>query len=405
MSRIVVVGAGFAGVWAALAARRVISENEADDQVEVTVVSPHSEMVIRPRLYQSSPDRHRVPLGGLFGPVGVHQVRGLVVGVDLASKTIEITQEHAQRRTLAWDRLVLASGSQIRPVPVAGGGQVHDVDSIGGALRLEAHLEDLSRHDAAARWTAVVVGSGFTGLEVATELLSRLRQLARAGSGGEPRVVLLEQQQELAPSLGPGPRDAIFQQLSEAGVEVHLGDTLRSYDGTNARLGSGTRISAATVVWTVGMAANPLTAQLPGPRDELGRLEVDDHLRMRTAPHVFVAGDTAAARADETHIVTQSCQFAIPMGKTAGWNAASELLGLTNGVVPFRPAPYVTCVDLGDGGAVLTTGWERTVQLVGLDAKEVKASINEMIRPAVDDPVELMVQASPLWSPEGLALA
>lgn len=80
----------------------------------------------------------------------------------------------------------------------------------------------------------------------------------------------------------------------------------------------------------------------------------------------------------------QCCQHAVPQGKFAGLNVASDLLGLEP--VSFAPDPYVTCLDLGPHGAVFGTGWDREVQLTGTEAKELKSDINALwIYPPVDD--------------------
>ena len=80
----------------------------------------------------------------------------------------------------------------------------------------------------------------------------------------------------------------------------------------------------------------------------------------------------------------QSCQHAVPQGKFVGVNVASDLLDRPQ--VPFAPDPYVTCLDLGSYGAVLTTGWDRTVQQTREEAESLKRSINaEWIYPPVDD--------------------
>jgi NADH:quinone reductase (non-electrogenic) len=75
------------------------------------------------------------------------------------------------------------------------------------------------------------------------------------------------------------------------------------------------------------MGANPLTAQLGVERDRLGRVPVDDHLRVSGVSDVFAAGDVAAARMDDKHLSVMSCQHGLLMGRIAGYNVVSELLG------------------------------------------------------------------------------
>ncbi len=140
------------------------------------------------------------------------------------------------------------------------------------------------------------------------------------------------------------------------------------------------------------MRASDLTDQVPGEHDAIGRLRVDEFVRVSGVPHVFAAGDTAAAVAEAGHVVMQSCQHAVPQGKFVGVNVAPDLLGLP--LVAFAPDPYVTCLDLGPAGAVLPTGWERAVAQTGADAKALKRSINaEWIYPTLDDAEMIILHA------------
>jgi NADH dehydrogenase len=151
------------------------------------------------------------------------------------------------------------------------------------------------------------------------------------------------------------------------------------------------------------MAASPLTAQIPGTRDQLGRLQVDRFLRVVGVPDVYAAGDTAAATAEDGHPAMQSCQHAEQMGRTAGHNAVADLL--ERPLTPFAPDPYVTCLDLGSAGAVLTTGYDRVMQSAGSTAKDIKRTINTMIYPPVDDAAALLGRAGLRARPDALPMA
>jgi NADH dehydrogenase len=124
---------------------------------------------------------------------------------------------------------------------------------------------------------------------------------------------------------------------------------------------------------------------------------VDGELRVPQAPHVFAAGDTAAAVLESGQTVVQSCQHATPLGKHAGHNAAADLLGLP--LATFSTIPYVTCLDLGAAGAVYTIGFERAVQLSGAEGKERKRLINQKwIYPPLDDSDEILRAADHRFS-------
>ncbi|RBQ21030.1 dehydrogenase [Spongiactinospora rosea] len=374
---VLVIGGGFAGVWSAAAATRVSGENGA--ALSVALVAPGDDMVIRPRLYEADPHEMRVPLSRVLGPIGVTHVPATVTGIDTARRTVTATGRDGEVRTLGYRRLVLATGSRLRPAEIPGAEHLHNVDGLDGAVALDRHLRDLP--EGPGRRTAVVVGAGFTGLEVATELVTRL------GEGA--RIVLVERADAVGPDLGPGPRPAILEALEQLGIEVRLGQSVASVEPGVVRLTDGTEIAADTVVWTAGVQASPLTGEIAGRRDRLNRLFVDEHLRVPESAEVFAAGDTAAATAEEGHLVLQSCQHAIPLGKYAGHNAAADLLDLP--LASFDPAPYATCVDLGPAGAVLTSGWERTVVNTGDAAKQRKMTTNrERIYPPLDDAAEIL---------------
>ncbi|GGP80675.1 NAD(P)/FAD-dependent oxidoreductase [Streptosporangium pseudovulgare] len=368
MSRIVIVGGGFAGVWSAVAAARTRGDGKSP---RITLVTPDDDLVLRPRLHRLDPDAARVPLKRILAPVGVEHLRAKVTGIDISGHRVT-----ADGHEIGYDRLVLASGSRLVRPGLPGAEHLFDVDTAEGTARLASRLRGLDD------FTAVVVGAGFTGLEVATELAAR------------GNVVLVERADVVGPDLGPGPRPVIEAALADLGIRTLLGTTVAAVDAGGVTLAEGTRIAADAVVWTGGVQAGPLTALVPGERDHLGRLAVDRHLRVRgeATGDVFAAGDVAAALAEPGHHVLQCCQHAVPMGKVAGRNAAADLLGLPP--EDFAPDPYVTCLDLGAAGAVTTAGWDRTVRLTGAAAKERKELILRMIRPPLDDAGEIFRAAS-----------
>ena len=387
MSDILIVGGGFAGVWAAAGAVRTRRlAGVADAELRVTLVDAGDDLVIRPRLYESDRSGCGWPWTGCSGPIGVRRVAATVTGIDPSARAVTAVDRDGEPLVLGYDRLVLATGSRLRRPELPGAEHLFDVDSMTGAAALHAHLHRLpAAEPAPGRFTAVVVGAGFTGIEVATELAGRLREVAAGADVAEPvRVVLVERADAVGPELGPGPRPEIENALAELGVEVRLGVALDAVKPDGVRLSDGTEIAAATVVWTAGVTASPLTGQLPADRDRLGRLPVDERLRVVGVPDVYAAGDTAAAIAGDGQPVMQSCQHAVPQGKFVGHNVAADLLGLPP--VAFAPDPYVTCLDLGGAGAVFTVGRERAVQRTGDDAKQLKQTINrEWIYPPVDD--------------------
>jgi NADH:ubiquinone reductase (H+-translocating) len=173
------------------------------------------------------------------------------------------------------------------------------------------------------------------------------------------------------------------------------GVRVTAVDERSVTLSSGEVIAAATVVWCAGMRANPLTAQLGMPCDRLGRLPVDDYLRVDGVADVFAAGDVAAARMDDEHLSVMSCQHGRPMGRYAGYNVISDLMGAP--MLPLRIPWYVTVLDLGPAGAVYTEGWDRRVVSRGDEAKATKRTINgqRIYPPLTADRAALLAAAAP----------
>jgi NADH dehydrogenase len=401
MHGVLIIGGGFAGVWSAAAG--VLAAGDTD--LPVRLVSQGDDLVIRPRLYETDPARMRVSLDRILGPIGVRRVTATVTGIDTAAHRVRVVEPGGTSRVLRYDRLVLASGSRLIVPHLPGAEHLLDVDTLPAATALHRHLLGLPDAAAAAgAFTAVVIGAGFTGVELACELVDRLRAVAApVGASAKVRVVLVERAATVGPELGAGPRPHILRALDELGIELRLGVTLESATAAGVRLSDGTEIPARTAVWTAGMAASPLTAQIPGTRDQIGRLRVDEFLRVVGVPDVYAAGDTAAATAEDGHPAMQSCQHAEPMGRAAGRNAVADLLGRP--LTPFAPDPYVTCLDLGSAGAVFTTGFDRVVRSTGSAAKEIKRMINTMIYPPLDDVAALLGRADLRARPDALPTA
>ncbi|MCA3782034.1 MAG: FAD-dependent oxidoreductase [Burkholderia sp.] len=397
--KILIVGAGFAGVWGALGAARVLDRaGVTSGDIEITLISPKPELQIRPRLYEREPQRMAAPLLPLLDAVGVKFFEGCVEAISVQEKTASVACADGQKRLLAYDRLLLTSGSALSRPPVPGLAEhAFSVDRIEDAVALDDHFAALATlPDSPARNTVAVVGCGFTGIEVATELPGRLRE--RFGPDAACRVVVIGAQDEIGPDLGPNPRPHVADAFDSLGVETVLGSRVVSVAADGVRTASGTHVEAMTVIWAGGMRASPLTAQVSSNLDQLGRVEVTPDLRVAEAPHVFVAGDVARARSDDDgHYALMSCQHAIVMGQFGGYNVAADLIGVPT--LEYRQPFYATCVDLGEWGAVYSEGWDRQIKLTHAEGKVRKQMINtQWIYPPAPNRAEALAAGDPLAS-------
>lgn len=380
--KILVIGSGFAGFWAAVAAKRF-----AGHQVNVTLLSPEPVLQIRPRLYEVKPETLGVDLLPLLAKVAVDFAQGEAAGLDPDTRTVTL----AAGRQLSYDRLIVATGSRMRRPPVPGTETAYSVDTQAEAIAFDARLAEIAGKATAP--TIAVVGAGFTGIELVLELRDRL--LAHGGTdvAERARIVLIDRADVIGPELGPGPRPVIEAALREARIELQLGAQIAELARDRVTFADGSSLAVDAVALATGMAAAPFTARIPGERDRLGRILVDPALRAPDAPEIFVAGDAAAADTGDGHKSLQSCQHAGQLGRVAGENAARDLLGEAS--TAYRQLQYLTCLDLGRSGAVVTKGWDRRIERTGAEGKALKRFINtQLIYPPAGGSVEALFAGS-----------
>jgi NADH dehydrogenase len=384
--RLVIIGAGFAGMYAALSAARLRDiQGVSPKALEIALIAPEPTLVVRPRLYEPKPETLTAPLQEVLDAVDVVYVQGSAESIDTRSRRVEVVagkaslnktpRDKAARQSIAYDRLVVATGSRLfRPNIPGLAEHGFSVDSLDDAIALDKHLHSLAKRPAVnGRDTVVVAGGGFTGIEAATEMPSRLRAIL--GKDARPRVIIVERSGAIAPDMGEEARPVIEEALRKLGVETRVGVGVALLDKSGVTLSDGEHIEAGTVIWAAGIRAAPLTQQVPAERDNFGRLLVDRHLRVPSVPGVFATGDAARAACDDVgNTALMSCQHATRMGAFAGNNAAAELLGVATR--PYHQKAYVTCLDLGEAGALFTRGWDRKVEMVGEVAKKTKQEIN-----------------------------
>jgi NADH dehydrogenase len=357
--RVVILGCGFAGLWAAQALRKA--------PVQVTVVDRTNHHLFTPLLYQ-------VATAGLSAPAIAAPIRhilakqrnttvllGEVTGIDVANRKIALegTDE------LAYDRLIVATGATHSYfgndawAPYAPGLKTLD-DAFDIRNRILLAFESAERESDPARraaWlTFVVVGAGATGVELA----GTLAEIARHTLRGEfrrfdpraARVMLVEATDRVLPPYPPALSEKARLQLERLGVIVFLGKKVTGIDAKGVQLGAE-RIEARTVLWAAGVASSPLGRALGAPLDRAGRVKVEPDLSVPGHPEIFVAGDLAAvsyAKGPVPGIAPAAKQ----MGKHA---AANVLLSLKNEKTPaFRYRDYGQLATIGRAAAVVDMG-------------------------------------------------
>ncbi|MCA6105708.1 NAD(P)/FAD-dependent oxidoreductase [Bradyrhizobium cenepequi] len=393
MARVIVLGAGFAGLWAAIGAARKLDEIGQAAEVEILVIDRNPYHNIRVRNYEVDLSEAAIPLAELLDPIGVAHRVAEVEAIDPVKQQVTIATSDS-REVLTYERLVLALGSELtRPAIPGLAANGFDVDTYAAAVRLDKHLAALgAQAPSEGRSTVVVVGAGFTGIEVATEMPGKLD---RAGVTGDRRIILVDPNPEVGVTIGDNARPVINEALSALGVETRLDVKVTALDANAITLSSGETVPTQTIVWCAGMRASPLAETLDVERDRHGRVIVDQFMRAAGATNVFAAGDMACSFVDGVHASVMSCQFARPMGRFAGHNVVADLLGRP--MLPLHIDWYVTVLDLGAWGALYTEGWDRQVHTSGAAAKLTKQTINHVriYPPRTGSRAEILAAAAP----------
>ena len=391
MRDIVVIGAGFAGLWSSISAAGSLDDLREGD-VRITVVNRDKWHGVRVRYYESDLTDARIPLNGILDPIGVGLVVGEVENIDHVGHVVSVRTLGGDSK-LPYDRLILAAGSQLRHPNLPGFGRwTFNVDTYAEAVRLNAHLHDLGmRSPSAGRDHVVVVGAGLTGIEAACEMPERLKK------NGLPqgKVTLIDALPNIGSHMGDDARPVIEEALFELDIRTRTSVSVKSFDHSGVVLVDGERIETDTIIWAGGLQASNLTKEIPVNTDGLGRLSVDNYLRVSGTADIFAAGDIAAAPVEDGYVSVMSCQHSRPMGRFAGHNAVADLAGYD--MIPLEVSAYGTCLDLGPWGAVRTEGWERKVVKKGLDAKAIKIHINRdrIYPPRSQDRAEILESGRP----------
>ena len=331
---VLVVGGGFAGGYVA----RLLGRRGA------TIVSPENFMLYTPMLPEAAsgtlePRHTVVPLRQMCPHAEL--LLGRVTAIDEERRVAQVETPEAGSFEVRYDQLVLALGAVPRTFPIPGLAE-HAVGfkDLADAIQLRNRiLRALEAADAEiaveggatdAHLGFVFVGAGYAGVEALAELADLVKDALRwypRLRGARQRWVLVDAAPKILPEIPTRLGDYAAKELARRGVEIHVGTTLASYDGTEAVLSNGARIPAHTLVWTAGVKANPLVSVFGMPLDERGRVLVDDHLRVEGHEGVWALGDCAAVPNLATPGVVDppTCQHALRQARRLAKNLRGDL--------------------------------------------------------------------------------
>jgi NADH dehydrogenase len=358
---VVIAGGGFGGAAAAHELERVMPKQSA----RLALVNETNFALYTPFLPEAAAGtlepRHVVtPLREMLKRTYLRI--GAIVDHDPEAKTVTLRAKYGETETMPYDQLLLALGSTSRVLPVPGLAQ-HAVGfkSLADAIYLRNHvvetLEEANATEDPRRreelLTYVFVGGGYAGLEA----LAELQDFAADAMDSYPRArlhgmrwVLVEASDRVLPEIDRELAEYALRELRGRGIDIRLQTTLEEVTAETARLSTGEVLPTRTVVWTAGVKAQPILAELNLPLDERGRVPVDSYLRVQGMDSVWAIGDCAAAPDPRGGTCPPTAQHAVRQGPVVARNIAAELgIGSPH---PFDYRSEASFVNLGRYKAV-----------------------------------------------------
>jgi len=318
-----VLGGGFAGSYVArLLGRRAGTIVSLDNFMLYTPLLPEASAgTLEPR-HVVVPIREMCPSAEL--------VLGRATGLDEQSR-VASAETLAGPLEITYERLVVALGAVPRTFPVPGLREhavgfkdLADAVALRNGVLLQLERASINPDDP-SELGFVFVGAGYAGVEA----LAELNDLAHASlrfypalRGAPQRWVLVDAAPKVLHAIPRRLGEYAARHLERRGVEIHVGTRLESYDGREAVLSNGIRVPARTLVWSAGVRAHPLLEQLGLPLDELGRVRVDEYLRVEDRESVWALGDCAAVpnRKTQGSFDPPTCQHALRQARRLAKN-------------------------------------------------------------------------------------
>ncbi|MYY82582.1 MULTISPECIES: FAD-dependent oxidoreductase [unclassified Streptomyces] len=333
--RLVVVGAGYAGLLATKRLDRLLRRHD----VTITLVNASDRFVERVRLHQLAAGQRssgHPSLRRQLGGTSVRLVVGRVTAIDAACRAVTVDAPQAvgaPPASIGYDTLVYALGSGARLDDVPGApAHAYAVADIEQAARLRDRISQKTTSGA----TVVVVGAGLTGVETAAELAESCPTL---------RVRLLTGADDVGSGLMPRARSHLRYALDRLGVSVHTKAVVTEVREDGLDTCDGVPFAAETVVWATGFRVPELAHASGFATGEDGRMLVDATLRSISHPDVYAVGDAAAGISPSGAPGRMSCQSALAMGRGVADVIAARLSGAES--EPVRIGYVFTNISLG----------------------------------------------------------
>ncbi|MBP7805024.1 MAG: NAD(P)/FAD-dependent oxidoreductase [Candidatus Pacebacteria bacterium] len=361
-TRILILGAGFGGIRAALNLAKYKLKN-----TRVTIVSDKHHFGYTPALYKlatgRSPMETCIPLGEIFDGYDIEWIVDPIVGGSVLEKVMYGKSGSRYK----YDFLILALGAESSYFGIPGVAEhSFKLKSVYTALRLKTHIHGLfqntnglSKGEMMARFQFVIVGGGPAGVELAGEVRTYARKLAKAHDISEKYITvdILQAAPRLLPTMSEEVSKRALHQLNKLGINIMLNRAVTNEDEKGVYL-KDIEFNAKTIIWTAGVRPSHVYSSIEGlTLDKSGHILVDEHMRLRYPAEgegleasydecVFIIGDSASTPFAGT------AQTAMYDGNYVATAIVRTLRGLHMHNYKPQKTPYV--VPIGEDWAIFT---------------------------------------------------
>ena len=377
LQKILILGAGYGGLTAAVNLQRELSYGEA----EITLVNKHKYHYIATHLHQSAAGttnakRLKIELAELIDPQMINMIKDEVTAININEKKVFLRSN----QVLTYDILVIALGSEVETFGIKG---LRDysfaIRSINSVQLIREHIDYMFAKYKGEKsdpkyLTFIIGGAGFTGIEFVGELVDRIPQLCEQFDVNEDEVeiVNIEAASKPLPGFDPKLVDYAVEVLSKKGVKFIMNTPIKECNQEGVVLENGDALKSSTVIWTGGIRGNKIIENI-GLDNINARVKVDDFLRAPGYKDIFVIGDNSIVFDENGKPYPPTAQIAIQQGEHVAKQIISYVKNEKMTLKKFTFNYRGTLASLGRGIAIGKIGkWK----VAGLTASFLKQMVD-----------------------------
>jgi NADH dehydrogenase len=349
--RIVIVGAGFAGLETALSLKSLMKHT-----ADITVIDRNDHQSFLPSIHEVisgkvRPEQIKIPLPSLLKAARIAFLQDEVRAVETNRREV-----HTAREALQFDYLVLACGAAVRFYQVPGAREFahafrtpEQADQIGNAVRT---LLEGPRHPA----RILIAGGGLEGVEIAGELLDLVRKTGRRGAldSGDLSIELIEAAERLLPGCSERVQHFVEDYLENSGARLVRGSAITEIRKDGLSLASGETREMSMLIWTGGIQPPPWIRDIPLAKDTDGWLQVTGRLHSPDDDHIYAVGDIISFTSSEhPQPLAREAHYALDQARVAALNIYCDAKGYRK--IGYHPPTKPQAISLGKAMGVLAS--------------------------------------------------